>query len=136
MRGSSADGRMSGFALTLNALFAVIEFGVVAMAAAGFEEVADAAPFGRTGTIALCGVSAVITCAGAVLAWRGVSGPVGALTGILLAASIGLTALLALSLVTAGGAMIILVVPLAHAVFSMATIVWAIRRAVPMVERR
>jgi hypothetical protein len=129
----SATGveRASGFTLVLLFATAVIELFVVAMASAGFDEVAEASPFGRSGTIVVAAVAAGIACLGAILAWRGVSGALRGITAILVFVAVGVTAVMVLFLVIAGGTPIILGVLLAHAAFSLGMIGRAVLRSAP-----
>lgn len=103
MKPASVTSRTSGFALGLLVVTAVIQLSVVAVASAGFDEVAGASPFGRPGTAVAAGVIAVVTLVGAVVAWRGGVGAVRAITAIVVFIAVGIIAMMALSFLVAGG---------------------------------
>jgi choline-glycine betaine transporter len=110
---------------------AVVELLVVALASAGFDEVSDAAAFGRPGTTVAAVVIAVVALLATVLAWRGVTGVVRGVTATVVFVVDGIVALMALIFLIAGGTPIIFAVLLAHAAFSVALIGRAVLRSAP-----
>jgi hypothetical protein len=102
-RSAVKASRTSGFALGLFLVTALIPLFVVAFAAAGFDEVADASPFGWPGTAIVLAVVAVVTLAGAVVAWRGSGGVVRSLTAIGAFVMVAVVVLMAGYFVVAGG---------------------------------
>lgn len=131
MRSATGVSRTGGFALVLLFATAAIELLVVAIATAGFDEVAEASPFGRPATIVVAAVAAGIACVGAILAWLGVSGALRTITAVLVFVAVGVIAVMVLFFVIAGGTPIILGVLLAHAAFSLAMIGRAVLRSAP-----
>jgi len=128
-RSVAVVARTSGFVLTLWFAALVIELGVLAIAIAGFDEVSQASPFGRTGTVLAAFVIVVVVLIGTIAAWRGVSGALRGVVAALVFAAAGVIAVLALFLVIAGGAPLVLAVLLAHATFSAAMIGRAVLRS-------
>jgi hypothetical protein len=128
VRSAAGASRTSGFALVLLVATAVIELLVVAIASAGFDEVADASPFGNSATIVVTAVAAGVTCIGAILAWQGVSGALCGITATLVFATVGIIGFMVGYFLIAGGTPIILGVLLAHAGFSLAMIGRAVLR--------
>ncbi|BCJ44841.1 hypothetical protein GCM10010168_16540 [Actinoplanes ianthinogenes] len=126
----------SGLALLLFGLPAVVEPLVVGVAATGFDEIADASPFGAQGTFAIGVVAAVFSAIGTVMAWRGVDGLIRLIMAILLAIFAGLIAAMALALLFAGGVTLIFAVLLLHAAFSIVMITQALLRSKPSSEGR
>lgn len=100
---ASGASRTSGFALVLLWVVTVIELFVVAFASAGSEEVAEASPFGWPGTGVVAGVIAVVTTAGAVVAWRGADAGIRAVAGLAVFVGVGIVGLMALAFSLAGG---------------------------------
>ena len=95
--------RTSGFALVLLFVVALIQLVGVAIASAGFDEVADASPFGRPGTTVACVVIAVVALIGVAVAWRAATWRTRVITAISVFLAAGITALMALYLMLAGG---------------------------------
>jgi magnesium-transporting ATPase (P-type) len=91
------------FALVLQFVVALIQLVGVAVASAGFDEVADASPFGRPGTAVACVVIAVVALGGVVVAWRPAAGTARIITAISVFVAVGISAVIALYLVVAGG---------------------------------
>lgn len=114
--------RTSGFALVLLFVVALIQLVGVAIASAGFDEVADASPFGRPGTAAACAVIAVVALIGVVVAWRAVAGTVRVVTAVAVFIAAGIVALLAVYFVVAGEPTIIMAIVLALAALMIAMI--------------
>jgi hypothetical protein len=135
-RDSVKSGRGSGLALFVFAVPAVMESGVVAFVALGLPEAAEASPFGRGGTFAVCVVAAVLSVVGAVLAWRGVGRSLGSVLALLLGVAAGLVALIAFVFLFSGSVVLVLAVLLIHAAFSIAMIARAVARATSMSARR
>lgn len=131
MRSSAEVSRTSGFALVLLFATAVIELFAVAMASAGFDEVAKGSPFGRSGTIVVVTVVAAVACIGTILAWSGVSGLLRGLTATAVFVAVGIVAVMVLFFLIARGTPIILGVLLAHAAFSLGMIGRAVLRSAP-----
>jgi hypothetical protein len=102
--------RTSGFALVLLFVVALIQLVGVAIASAGFDEVADASPFGRPGTAVACAVIAVVAFIGVVVAWRAVAGTVRVVTAAVVYVAVGVLALMALYFVIAGQSTIIMAI--------------------------
>ena len=121
-KSSTGAVRASGLALTLQCATALIELMVVAIAAAGFDEVADASPLGRQGTIVAAVALCVVTLIGAGAAWRGVSGALRTTVAILVFVGVGIIALMAFFFLIAGGVPIVFAVLLTHAALSVALI--------------
>jgi hypothetical protein len=119
---ASGTSRTSGFALALLFVTAVIELFVVAFASAGFDEVADASPFGRPGTAIVAVVVAVVALIGTVVAWRGAAPAIRTVTAILVSVGVGIVALMAFFFVVAGGTPIIFAILLALTAISMGMI--------------
>lgn len=114
--------RTNGFALGLLLTTALIELLVVAFASAGFDEVADASPFGRPGTAVVSAAIAVVALVGVAFAWRGGAGTPRLITAVLVFIAVGIVALMALFFIIAGGPPIILAVLLALTAVSIAMI--------------
>ncbi|MFI7543796.1 hypothetical protein [Actinoplanes sp. NPDC049599] len=100
---ASGRSRTSGFALLLLWVITVVELVVVAFASAGFDEVADASPFGWPGTAVVTAVIAVVASGGAVVAWRGAGAAVRNVAAVVVFIAVGIVGLMALSLMVAGG---------------------------------
>ncbi|MCY1144064.1 hypothetical protein OWR29_39225 [Actinoplanes sp. Pm04-4] len=128
---TSGTSRISGFAVALLLVTALIELFVVALASAGFDEVAQASPFGRPGTATVAAAVAVVAAAGAFVAWRGASTAVRVSVVTAVFAAVGVVALMALFFVVAGGSPIILAVLLALTAVSVAMIGRAVLQAAP-----
>ncbi|KUL27784.1 hypothetical protein ADL15_33635 [Actinoplanes awajinensis subsp. mycoplanecinus] len=122
---------MNGLALLLFGLPGVIEPAVVAFAATGFPEVADASPFGREGTVIVGVVAAVAAAVGAIVAWRGVSGPFRAATAILLGIVAALVALMAFAFLVSGTVVFVLGVLMIHTAIAVCVIGREVLRPVP-----
>ncbi|MET0415227.1 MAG: hypothetical protein ABW022_04295 [Actinoplanes sp.] len=122
---------MSGFALGLLVAIAAIQLFVVAFASAGFDEVADASPFGRPGTALVATAIAAVALIGGVVAWRGASGPIRTITAVAVFAAVGVAALMAFALLVAGGPAIIMAILLVLAAFSIAMIGRAVLQPPP-----
>ncbi|WP_158277832.1 hypothetical protein [Pseudosporangium ferrugineum] len=103
-----------------------MELLVVAVASIGFDEVADASPFGRTGTALLAVASTVVACVGAVVGWRGASRALQVTTAAALCIAAGLIALTAMVLAINGGNTIIFAFLLAPAALFLALICRAV----------
>jgi MFS-type transporter involved in bile tolerance (Atg22 family) len=108
--------------LVLLFVTALIELFVVAFASAGFDEVADASPFGHPGTTVAGLAITVIALVGALAAWRGRTGPLRTIVAVAVFTSVGVVAVMALFFVVAGGTPIILAVLLALAAVEIAMI--------------
>ncbi|SDT80895.1 hypothetical protein [Actinoplanes derwentensis] len=130
-RESVKPGRAGGLGLFLLAVPAVVEPAVTALAVAMFPEIADASLLGGAGTIAVGVAAAVLAAVGAALALRGTRGLAASIIAVLLSVAGGLVALVAFSLLFAGGALIIFAILLLHAAFSIAMIVRAVTRSGP-----
>lgn len=128
-RSSTGAARTSGLALALLCTTAVIELLALGIAATGFDEVADASPFGERGTVAAALILAVTALVGAVCAWREVSGALRIAVVVLVFAGVGILALMTFFFLIAGGASIIFAVLMAHATFSLALIGRAVLQA-------
>jgi len=122
VRSSAGVSRTSGFALALFCTTAVVEMLAVAVAGAWFDDVADASPFGRAGTIVVAAIASGIACVGTILAWRGSSGALRGITATLVFVVVGIVLLMVLYFLIAGGTPIILALWLAHAAFSLGMI--------------
>ena len=66
---ASGASRTSGFALVLLFVVTVVQLFGVAFASAGLDEVADASPFGRVGTVLASGLIAVVALAVLPVFW-------------------------------------------------------------------
>jgi hypothetical protein len=119
LRSSGGDGavrpatrasRTSGFALVLLFVTAVIPLVGVAIASSGFDEVADASPFGRPGTAVACAVIAVVALIGVAVAWRAKAGTARVVTAGSVFIAVGIVALMAVYFVVAGGSTFIMAV--------------------------
>lgn len=133
---SAGPEHVGGLALFLFAAPAVVEPGLLALAAGTFPEVADASPLGRLGTIGLAVAAAVLSAAGAGLALRDSNSRRASAIAILLGVAGGLLALIACVFLFEGGALLILAILLLHAVFSIAMIIRAVTRSRPVGGRR
>lgn len=124
--------RTSGFALVLLFAISLVQLAGVAVASAGFDEVADASPFGRPGTAVACAVIAVVALVGVVVAWRATAGTARMVTAIAVFIAVGIVALMAFYFVIAGGSTVIMAIVLALA----ALLIGLIGRAVLQSPRR
>lgn len=131
VKSSTKVSRTSGFNLFLLSTAAVVELLLVAALAVVSDEIADAAPFGRVGTVVLGVVGAVIAVVGAVMGQRGSGGAVRAITATLVFVAVGLIAVMVVFFVVGGGVTIGLAVLLAHATFSVAMIGRAVLQSPP-----
>ena len=132
-KSSAQAARTSGLALMLLFTTAAIELLVVAFASMGFDEVADASPFGRPGTTAAVVLIEVTALVATVVAWRGGVGAVRGVSATGTFIAVGIVAMMALFFLIAGGTPIILAILLAHAAFSIAMIGRAVlRRSTPI----
>ncbi|BCY08798.1 hypothetical protein [Actinoplanes sp. L3-i22] len=127
---------MDGFALVLFGLPAVVEPALVAVAATAFPEIADASPYGRTGTLVIGLLAATVSAVGVILAWRGISGTPRAATAVLLGVAAGLVGLLAFTLLLGGGMLLIFAILLIHGTFSICVIAREVLRSAPTAEGR
>ena len=99
-KSAAGSGWSSGTALLLWLVSAGIELAIVLSAGAGFDEVADASPYGRPGTVVVIAAVLAVALVGTVLAWRAAAGawrvPVACglfvAAGLLLALAIGFLA--------------------------------------------
>ncbi|MBG0569111.1 hypothetical protein [Actinoplanes aureus] len=130
-RRTGREARASGFVLSLWCAIVVIELIVTAFAATGFDEVADASPFGRAGTIVVSLAIAAVACVGAVCAWRGAPGPLRVLVAVLLFLGTGLLVLIALFFVIAADVTVILGFLLVPAAVFVGLIGAAVSRSMP-----
>ena len=131
VKSSAKVSRTSGFALAMFFITTVIELFAVAIASAGFDEVADASPFGRSGTIVVAAIAAGVAVIGSIVAWRGSTGALRGITATIVFIAVGVVALMVLYFVIAGGTPIILAFLLAHAAFSLGMIGRAVLQPVP-----
>ncbi len=132
MAQGAETSRTSGFALALLFATGLIELIVVGFAGMGFDEVADASPFGRTGTVIAVAVIAVVSLAGVVVALRGAHATARMVTAVVLFVAVGVVAVMALFFLIAGGAPIIFAILLVLTAVS----IGMIGRAVLQAERR
>jgi len=131
VRSSANVSRTSGFNLVLLCTAVVIELSVVVALAMASDEVAEAAPFGRSGTVVLSVAGAVIAVVGAVVGWRGAGGAVRNVTAALVLVAVVIIAVMVMFFVIGGGVTIGLAVLLAHATFSVAMIGRAVLQSAP-----
>ncbi|GAA3914054.1 hypothetical protein [Actinoplanes auranticolor] len=115
----------SGFALVLLWLITVIQLVGVAVASAGFDEIADASPFGQPGTAIVAAAIAVVASGAAVVAWQGATPAVCTVAAVATFAAVGIVALMALSFVVAGGTATGFAILLVLAAVMIAMIGWA-----------
>jgi hypothetical protein len=127
--------RTDGFVLVLWCLAAVIELGGLALASVVLNEVADASPFGSPATAVVAVAGVVIACVGGIVSWRGAGGVLRRVTATMVFAVVGLTGLMVVFFVLAGGPSITMAVVLAHAMFSVAMIGRAVLRSAPTGRR-
>lgn len=126
MRASAEASRTGGFALVMLCTTAVIELLVIGFASAGFDEVADASPFGRPGTAIVFAVFAVVTLIATVVAWRGGVGAVRVITVSVLSIAVAIVVAMAMLFVTAGGITVGFAILLLLAAISMGMIARAL----------
>lgn len=136
MRPASGESRTGGFALGLMFTTAVIELFGVAFASAGFEEVADASPFGYPGTAIAAALVAVAALAGIAVALRGETGTLRLITAIAVFSAVGIVAVMAFFFAVVGGPPIILAVLLVHVVISVGMIGRAVLQPAPSRSER
>jgi hypothetical protein len=117
--------------LVLLAVTTLIELFVVAFATAGFEEVADASPFGRRGTLIAAGLIAAVTVAGVLVAGRSGSALLRVITAVVVFLALGIVVVMALFFLLAGGTSIILVVLLGHTAVSIGLVGRAVLQSDP-----
>jgi choline-glycine betaine transporter len=118
VKSAPKTSRTSGFALTLLLVTALIPLFAVAFASAGFDEVADASPFGHPGTTVVTVVIALVTVIGTLAAWRGATGGIRAAAAIAVFVAGGIVVMMALFFVVAGGTPIIFAILLLLAAVS------------------
>lgn len=126
---------MGGFALLLWAAPAVIEPLTVAFAASGLPEVADASPYGCTGTVAVAVLASVLSTVGAILAWRGMSGALRGVMSALLAVIAVLLGVLYFSFFFSGAMLVGFGILMLHATISVCVLTGAVLQAAAVVER-
>ncbi|WP_189082062.1 hypothetical protein [Mangrovihabitans endophyticus] len=110
---------------------AVIPLASVAVASAGFDQVADASPVGRPGTVLACAVLAVVALAGTVLAWRGTVGSTRTIAAAVLFLAAAVAAALTVFLLIAAGSALGAASLTALATVSLAMIGRALLQAAP-----
>jgi hypothetical protein len=135
VKSSAKVSRTSGFTLVLLCTATLIELAVVALLALASDDVADASPFGRSGTVVVGVAGGVIAVVGAVVGWRGAVGAVRVVAAALLFVAVGIIAVMVMFFVIAGGVTIGLAVLLAHATFSVAMIGRAVLQSAPVGAR-
>ena len=101
-KSAAGSGWNSGTALLLWLVSAGVELVIVLFAGAGFDEVADASPYGRAGTVVVIVAILAVALAGTVLAWRGAAGAWRVLVGCVLFVAAGLLLAMAIGFLTAG----------------------------------
>ncbi|WP_250000238.1 hypothetical protein [Actinoplanes sp. M2I2] len=114
----------------------MIELFVVGFASVGFEEVADASPFGRPGTAIASAVIAGVALLGTAVAWRGSHGVVRTLAALAVFVAVGVVAMMAVFFIAAGGTPIILAVLLVLVAVSMGMIGRAVLQSPSVRARR
>ena len=127
-RTSTGATRTDSSTLFLLSASVLIELVGVLIAVAGFDEVADASPVGRAGTVLGLAVILILALAGAFVAWRGPAGRIAVVLGITLFAAAGLLTTMVVAFVLGGLTTFILAILLGHATFAVVMIGRALLR--------
>jgi len=129
VRSATGTPRTSGFTLTLLIVTAVIPLAGVALANLMFDEVSQASPFGQLGTLVAVFVIMVVAIVGTVVAWRGADGAARGITATGLFCAAGITTVLSVFFLVAGGIAIGFACALFPATVSFAMIGQAVLRS-------
>lgn len=103
VRSATGTSRASGFTLALLIVTAVIPLAGVALASLMFDEVSQASPFGQLGTLVAAFVIMAVAIVGTVVAWRGADGVARKIAATGLFCVAGITTVMAVFFLVAGG---------------------------------